>query len=272
MFAGDDPLRLLPLASNPVLTAADVTDAAVKYVADPFMTRVDGTWHMFFEAMRLADARGVIAHAASPDGHAWRYDRVVLDEPFHLSYPHVVAAEDGFFMVPESWRAGGIRLYRADAFPQRWSCVGTLVEGELVDPSVFRFGGRWWMFAASPAQRAVDLHVFEAPDLRGPWTEHARSPVVRNDPARARPAGRTIVRDGVPVRFAQDCSQRYGSSVSAFEIVELTRTRYRERALGERPFLGPSGTGWNAARMHHVDLHEIGAKSWLACADGDAGP
>jgi hypothetical protein len=270
MFVGADPLRLQPGAANAVLTCADVSDVAAKFVADPFMVFADGVWHMFFEVMRVADARGVIGHATSADGLAWRYDRVVLDEPFHLSYPHVVQADGEHVLIPESYRAGVVALYRARDFPYRWSRTATLVEGELVDPSVFRFGGRWWMFAASPALRAVDLHLFEAPELAGPWREHPMSPVVRDDAERARPAGRTILRDGVPVRFAQDCSTRYGSAVHAFEIVELTRTRYRERPVSEQPLFAGSGTGWNAARMHHVDAHQLGDGSWLACADGDA--
>jgi hypothetical protein len=194
----------------------------------------------------------------------------VLEEPFHLSYPHVVAEGGTFFLVPESYQAGGVRLYRADGFPRRWSFVETLLAGELVDPSVFRFGGGWWMFAASPALHAADLRLFMAPQLRGPWREHPESPVVRGDPVRARPAGRTIVHDGMPLRFAQDCSARYGSAVSAFAIVELTPSRYRERPAGAQPLLAGSGAGWNATRMHHLDSNEAGDGTWLACADGDA--
>src|SRR6476659_4855632 len=44
MYAGESPLRLRPApgASNPVLSAADVTDAPARFVADPFMVKVDG--------------------------------------------------------------------------------------------------------------------------------------------------------------------------------------------------------------------------------------
>jgi hypothetical protein len=271
MFGGDDPLRLRALAPDVVLTGADVTDLAARFVADPFMTRIGGGWHMFFEVMRADDARGVVGHATSEDGTAWRYDRVVLDEPFHLSYPQIVVDGGEPYFVPESHRAGAVRLYRADAFPHRWSACATLVEGELVDATVFAHDGRWWMLAASPARRATELHLFEAPHLGGPWREHPASPVVRGDARYARPAGRVVVRDdGIPVRFAQDCSTRYGAAVHAFEIVELTRTRYRERLAHDGPVLAGSGTGWNAARMHHVDAHALGSGRWLACADGDA--
>jgi len=50
MYAGPSPLRLTaaPGAANPVISAADVTDVFARFVADPFMVKVDGLWHMFF--------------------------------------------------------------------------------------------------------------------------------------------------------------------------------------------------------------------------------
>ena len=34
------------------------------------------------------------------------------------------------------------------------------------------------------------------------------------------------------------------------------------------PTLGPSGTGWNASGMHHLDAHSRDDESWIACVDG----
>jgi hypothetical protein len=60
----------------------------------------------------------------------------------------------------------------------------------------------------------------------------------------------------------------YGNRVRAFEITELTTNSYRETGAGSDPLLGPSGKGWNAKRMHHIDLHQIGENRWIACVDG----
>ncbi|GAH50708.1 unnamed protein product, partial [marine sediment metagenome] len=88
---GPGPFRLEPCpdASNPVLTAADVTDVRASFVADPFMILSGGVWHMFFEVMDAQRRLGVIGLATSDDARRWTYQRVVLAEPFHLSYPHV---------------------------------------------------------------------------------------------------------------------------------------------------------------------------------------
>jgi hypothetical protein len=273
IYAGDSPLRLGPAEgiANPVLSCDDVTDVAARFVADPFMILVDGAWHMFFEVMRSTSRVGAIGHATSPNGLTWRYSSLVLAEPFHLSYPYVFEANGECCLVPESHQAGVIRLYRAERFPFHWSPVATLLEGEWVDPTLFQWDGHWWLLAATPPQRATHLHLFGASDPAGPWREHPASPVVRDDPVTARPAGRVVMHDGALLRFAQDCSVRYGESVSAFEIVELTARHYRERAVTRGPVLGPSDHLWNAARMHHVDPHQLGAGRWLACVDGDGG-
>ena len=141
-FAGRSPLALRPLPGNPVLTAADVTDAAAAFVADPFLLRRGGAWHLFFEVLDAEHGRGAIGWASGRPGGRWRYRRIVLREPFHLSYPCVFASGDEVFMTPESCEAGAVRLYRAARFPDRWELVAELLGGRLADPTPFAAGGR----------------------------------------------------------------------------------------------------------------------------------
>jgi hypothetical protein len=106
-----------------------------------------------------------------------------------------------------------------------------------------------------------------ADGLLGPWHEHPASPLVRDDKRKARPAGRVIVHGEQVVRLAQDCFPRYGSSVRAFEVCELTPTSYREVESRSSPLLAPDGSDWNAAGMHQLDLHPYNG-GWIACVDG----
>ncbi len=122
------------------------------------------------------------------------------------------------------------------------------------------------MYVASAPTNDM-LRLYSAPDLRGPWTEHPKSPVVRHDPARARPAGRVLITEGRIVRFAQDCLGGYGLRGRAFEVSKLSSTEYTEKEL-DWSGLTASGVGWNAEGMHHVDLHQRDDGSWLACVDG----
>lgn len=268
IYGGPSPLAMQPLMQRPAVTRRDVRDFPADIVADPFMVRSDGRWWMFFEIWGKRTDRGVIGVASSADALSWTYERVVLDEPFHLSYPHVFAWNGGYYMTPESFEAKSVRLYRADNFPWRWSHVATLLEGEvLLDPTIFEHNGRWWMFVeTNPQHRWDTLRLFHSDRPDGGWREHPRSPVIMGNPHHARPGGSVVVWDGRPVRLAQDCAPDYGMRVHAFAIEEITATEYRERPFGI--VLDAGQLGWNRAGMHHLDAKPDGAGGWIACVDG----
>lgn len=258
-------LRLRPRGHAPVLTAADVTDRPARYVADPFLLRAGDRFYLFFEILGVE--RGVIGVATSPDSVRWRYEKVVLEEPFHLSYPFVFRWQDAFYMIPESGADRSVRLYRASRFPEGWEFVGALVTGKrFADPTLLRDGGRWWLFAGD-ADRSV-LHLYQAEHLTGPWTPHPQSPVVRGREEAPRPGGNLLWAGGRLLRIAQDDAGGYGSSVHAFEILELTPERYREQALPGNPLLRASGSGWNSEGMHQLSTLETGPGRWIAAVDG----
>jgi hypothetical protein len=270
IYSGKSPLHLKPWAKvqNPVLTAEHVTDVDASFLADPFMVRFGRLWYMFFELMNHErDDFGEIGLATSPDCTTWQYQKVVLREPFHLSYPCVFRSSGEFFMIPETLEPAAIRLYRADPFPERWTFVSELVRGRFADSTIVRFQNKWWIFTCPNPYGHDVLSLYMADKLAGAWREHPQSPLVIGDRRRARPGGRVIVNGGKIIRFAQDCVPTYGSRVRAFEILELDPARYREKEVAGSPILAPDGSDWNACGMHHVDPHPSGG-GWIACVDG----
>ena len=270
IYTGESPFSLVSPDNieNPILTAADVSDRVADYVADPFMIRKDRTWFMFFEVLNGTPPQGDIGLAMSEDGFNFVYKQIVLDEPFHLSYPYVFEWENDYYMIPESKKANSVHLYRAENFPTDWSLVKTLLVGKYADPSILRHGGKWWLFVGSDRKGDDMLQLFYASNLMGPWLEHPRSPLVDGNPNIARPGGRVIIFGDKIIRYAQDDYPRYGNQVRAFEIIELTPTDYREREFQPSPILTATGSGWNAVGMHHIDPHQIEGGKWIACVDG----
>jgi len=251
---------------NPVLSAQDVTDVDASFVADPFAIRIDGRHFLFFEVMNKGTGQGDIAVAESPDGLNWSYRQVVLDEPFHLSFPHVFEWEGEYFMVPESEKDLSVRLYKATNFPTGWEFQGKILDGgHYVDPVPFRHDGRWWLFVSPLTNDILDLYYSD--DLLGPWTTHPRSPLIAGDPNIARAGGRVFAHDGRLFRFTQDDSPSYGNRLRVFEILELTTETYAEEPLTADALLGPSGSGWNRDGMHHLEPFQTGS-GWIAYVDG----
>lgn len=270
LYAGPSPLGLSPApqAANPVLSASDVSDVEAVFVADPFMIRHGYGWAMFFEVFNARSLKGQIGVATSLDGWRWTYGGIVLDEPFHLSYPHVFRWDGQVYLVPEAWEAEGIGLYQAVSFPGRWERAAVLVKGSFADATVFRHQGRWWLLACSTPFGHDTLRLYGALELEGPWREHPASPLVQGDCRKARPGGRVTEWDGRLLRFTQDCYPQYGTAVRAFEILELTPTSYREEEAHAGPVLAAGGEAWNVLGMHHVDPHALGPERWVACVDG----
>lgn len=267
MYEGPSPEQLQAPRGivNPVLRASDVTDLEARFVADPFLLWRSGGWSMFFEVIDGRNERGSIGHATSTDGRSWTYDRIVLSEPFHLSYPFVFTWEDEIYMVPESSERYEVRLYRAREYPHRWEQVSTLLRGPFVDSTLFRHGGRWWMFTAVGWG---NLHLFHAEQPAGPWQEHALSPLIVSNESVARPGGRVVEHNGHLLRFAQDDYPYYGRQLRAFQIDELSLTTYREHELQTSPLLTPGDSEWNRHGMHHLDAQRLEDGRWLAAVDG----
>ncbi len=268
IYAGKSPLQLSPSAHNPVVSASDVTDVPARFVADPFMVKVDELWHMFFEVLNNQNDRGEIGLATSSDGLQWRYNEIVLREPFHLSYPYVFRWQGDYYMIPESLGANAVRLYRATQFPTRWTHIKDLLPGTHADPSIFRFDEKWWLFTCPLPYQHDTLALYSAAELTSDWMEHPRSPLISGNRHIARPGGRVLLHDDKLIRFAQDCLPIYGKQVRAFEITELTATTYVEHEVPESPVLVPEGSGWNSSGMHHVDAHRLEDGTFLACVDG----
>lgn len=253
--------------AEPTLTRRSVTDVPADFVADPFLAREDGWWCLF-EVGNRRRMRGEIGAARSDDGRRWSYIGIVLSEPFHLSYPQPVRADGAWWLVPETAEAGEVRLYRAETLPGPWEHAATILDRVVYDATVFRDDDGWWCLGDTGAPEPWgELRLWHAEALGGPWREHPASPIA-SGADRSRPAGSTLVVDGVRHRLAQDCSPAYGTAVRAFAVTDLTADRYAETEVDGSPVLAPSRHPWNARGMHHLDARRLGDGRWLVAMDG----
>ena len=250
----------------PILTKDDVSDAKAEFVADPFWIEAGGKNYLFVEVLNEANDQGDLAVAVSTDGEHWTYEGIVLDEPFHLSYPQVFESEGAYYMIPETGQASQLRLYKAVDVPKKWAFVGKLMDGKFYDPTIFRHDGRWWMFALTDL-KGGRLDLFYADALEGPWQKHPANPIVANDKNKARPAGRVIVDGDHLYRVAQDNEPHYGMSVSVFEITELTPEKYSEQPAFPKPILGGDGTWLVEHFIHQLDTKRLPDGRWVALID-----
>ena len=270
IYRSNSPFRYNDLQGwiNPLFKAEDVTDIPAKFVADPFLVREGETWNLFFEVYNNDTQQGDLALATSRNTWIWDYERVILDEPFHLSYPYVFKWQNEYYLIPESYEDNSIRLYQADDFPAKWSYVKTLVEGrDYVDNSIVYYNDKWWLFSSVTSNDTLYLHYSDS--LTGPWKEHPQSPIVAGDVHKSRPSGRLLIYENKLYRFTMDIDPPVGThQVMAYEITEISPDAYMEKLAQETPVVMPSGSGWNGQAMHQLDPVQVDSDSWIASVDG----
>ncbi|MBW2998446.1 hypothetical protein KY321_02810, partial [Candidatus Woesearchaeota archaeon] len=204
IYVGENPYELTPhpdIKDNPVLTRNSVKDIPKGFVADPFMIESNNKWYMFFEVFNSLTGHADIGLASSDDALIWNYEHIVIDEPYHLSYPYVFSWEKSFYMIPEGRRGGAIKLYKAMSFPYEWKFIKNLVEGNYADASIVYFDNTWWMFALKGYEK---LTLFYADSLKGEWIEHPKSPIIEDDKNIIRPGGRIVFHKNKMIRYVQD--------------------------------------------------------------------
>ena len=74
---------------------------------------------MFFEDVDVTHRRGVISHCRLDSEGKASEPRMVLERPYHLSYPFVFRWNADVFMLPETGQNNAVELYRAQEFPRR---------------------------------------------------------------------------------------------------------------------------------------------------------
>jgi hypothetical protein len=217
-----------------------------RYYGDPCVFERNGVTYLFLEDYRFDREKGLIGYVRlDAEGRPLGEIRIVLERPYHMSYPFVFEWQGQIFLIPETRSNRAVELYRAAEFPDHWVLDTVLMRNvEAVDATVYPHSGRLWMFlniAGRGYTANEELHLFHATSPRGPWRPHPANPVV-SDVSSSRSAGALFLEGGRLVRPAQDCALRYGHAIAFREVLVLSESEYRERQLGR---LGPEWSAGN---------------------------
>ncbi len=243
---------LLDLRRHPDEGWIDLPDDGTRFYADPFPFEHDGKVTLFVEDFVHTVGRGIISAVTfGADGPEGRPEPV-LELEHHLSYPFVFAADGEIWMVPECCASGRIDLFRATNYPGGWVREATLVHDVVAsDATLIEHEGVWWMFATLKDGGGFSdaLHLWSAPDFRGPWVPHRANPVLI-DIAAARPAGRMVVRNGALYRPVQDCRGGYGKALALARVTRLDADGFDQEV---ETILEAGGPLWAGRRIHSLN-------------------
>lgn len=231
--------------------------------ADPFPAVRDGRSWLFVEELFYANGRGRIV-ALEVDGDQVLDHRIVLESPFHLSYPFLFEYKGELYMIPESNENHSVELWHCTGFPDQWERVHEILSKvRAVDTTLLQHGDRWYLFTTlarnESMDRSTELHIYHADSpLSRSWTPHAANPVLVDCRAARMAGGFLTGRDGSLIRCAQFRGARYGQAIALRRVELLTPDEYAEAPAGEVvPRWQPGLTG----------THHLSARDSIVCVD-----
>lgn len=236
-----------------------ISDSTV-FLADPFFLKEKDTSYIFFE-YQMKKPGADIAVMKSANGLDFKFDRVVLDENFHLSYPQVFKYKDAYYMLPETGKAHNVLLYKAHNFPYDWRICDTLVKNKsLKDPSIYLSDSLNFLVASDDK---LNLYMYNSDSLFGKWELNKHKSIVKIG-SEARAGGRIFVNKNNKITLPlQNCTEGYGFGISLYELNFDDQGNY-DIELSNKFFLKASDKMYEfAGGMHQLDIQKIDDKYFI---------
>ncbi len=115
-----------------------------RYWADPFVVMRDGLYYVFFEEKMYKTKLGHIACLVLDASGKLLSRKIVLQHPYHLSYPFLFEYESQLYMLPESAQNRSLDIYRCVQFPNQWEFVQPLmIDIYAADATLLEHEGKW---------------------------------------------------------------------------------------------------------------------------------
>lgn len=217
------------------------------FQADSFLF-VKGDYLYLFYELQHWDDPGIIVMRKTQDLKVWTEPIVVLEQPFHLSFPYVFEDNGQVYMIPESQESDAIHLFRADNDNlTSFSKVRTLLHQErkegihynFNDSHIYLKDNMYYLFTSYQKDWMYYQELYETDNLlEGKFERHPDSPICTSNEF-GRNGGSLIYFDGHLLRVTQDCHAAYGDNVSLMEIDTLSPDKYEEH-LFRRNVLPPN--------------------------------
>lgn len=197
------------------------------WAADPFIFEYNNKTYLFAELYDRICRRGKIGYCEISEGSytAWR---IVLNMPWHLSYPYIFKYDNDIYMIPESYAGNEIAVYKAITFPDTWKRVYIICKNCVaVDSTLYMTKDRTWMTTLQfdDNEPKLLLYSFEQDgSIKNTY-------VICKNNNDIRPAGKFFEHDNKIIRPAQDCSESYGYAINFYHVTKLNDSDYEEKLI-----------------------------------------
>jgi hypothetical protein len=205
------------------------------FVADPAGSIDDSIY------CELLNSKTGLGEIGVWDSRSWKILNFEISG--HKSYPQVISHGGNSYLFPEISGISAPTLFQLDTSGDKVIqsyCLQGLGNTRHVDATLFYHENHWYLFSSNTFDSEQRLDLYISDDLFENFVPHPKSPIVL-DPRNARMAGPIQIHDLKIYRFAQDCSEKYGSKIQVNRIVVLTPNEYSEVSVGSLEIGNASG-------------------------------
>lgn len=206
------------------------------WFADPFLFEHNQTLYVFYEAYDLVERKGKIGYSIIKGDQATE-PAIIIDEPYHLSFPNIFEYQGNIYIMPESSTDYRVKLFRAVNFPDEWEPADTVLPEAYAVDSIFLQDNNTTYLLANER-----YHHPPVGKLSSCWVKNmlyplnselkaiSRGELVAEGEYGVRNAGASILTDNMLIRVGQNCNDgNYGQGL-VFNQVESV-SPYKEKEL-----------------------------------------
>lgn len=250
-------LEDVKLIENGKFLKDDLNDTIFKFIADPFIYKDTSGIYIFAEHVFKGNGDISVFYSKDTIYPKFKFNGMVLDEAFHLSYPQVFKYQNNNYMLPETQASGSVILYKSDSFPKKWYKYKRLLPFDNVkDPTLYFKNDKIFLFGCQDNR----LYYWVAKSFDDKFIKEKKPILIGTE---SRPGGRIFDYNGKILMPIQNNSNGYGTGVTLYEILfnedgKLKLKLYKKFMLKPHDEIFEYSHG-----MHHIDVQIINGKYFI---------
>lgn len=193
------------------------------WAADPFVFEHDNTVYLFYEYFDTVLCKGTIAYSTL-DGNRASDPIVILNMPYHLSYPNVFTYNGNIYMIPETGEVNQVQLYVATQFPNQWRLERVLIDNiKACDTCVCQKNGGLYLMPSEMDKELSSEYWCYVRNKLYFWDEKKEVLCIESNLKEGdfgvRNGGNFCNLNGKSIRIGQDCTDgKYGKGLVFWEM------------------------------------------------------
>lgn len=200
-----------------------------EFCADPMIIEENGDTYIFCEQFREKDRKGCEGYFKFENGVPVNKG-IILERPYHLSYPFVFKYRGCYYMIPETSENNTVELYNATSFPNKWEFCRVILKGhDYVDTTVMEENG---VMTFVTYYTVDDGYVLEKYAFDENLDRITLLTTIHYKENIGRGAGQYFMRDNILYRPSQNCIRAYGEGMFINKVFSKG-TQYKEEIVSE---------------------------------------